>query len=80
MDVVMRKEIAQEMLSMLEAQSKELNNSLIRVQENCSKDEFEAYREEIGKIMGAMYLDIMKPIHRKYPELEPVELRLSTSE
>ncbi|WP_217428396.1 hypothetical protein [Rugamonas rivuli] len=77
MDVVMRKEIAQEVLSMLEAQSKELNNSLIRVREACSEEEFDAYREEIGKIMGAMYLDIMKPIHRKYPELEPAELRLS---
>ncbi|MCU6500419.1 hypothetical protein GTP91_02915 [Rugamonas sp. FT82W] len=73
----MKKEIAMEVLSLLATQSKDLNASLIRVRDTCTEEEFDAYRTEVGKILGAMYLDIIKPIHMKYPDLEPEALRQS---
>jgi len=52
-----------------------LNESIRRVMETCPDEEFKAYRLVIGQIMGAIYLDVMRPIHRRYPDLEPEELR-----
>ena len=52
-----------------------LNKSIKVVMDTCPDDEFQAYRRVVGRVMGAIYLDIMQPIHQKYPELEPPELR-----
>ena len=52
-----------------------LNESIRVVMDTCPEAEFKAYRKTIGQIMGAIYLDVMRPIHRHYPDLEPKELR-----
>ena len=52
-----------------------LNESVQRVMDTCPDEEFEAYRSRIGQIMGAIYLDVMRPIYRQYADLEPMELR-----
>ncbi|MCI0748045.1 MAG: hypothetical protein L0Y58_21780 [Verrucomicrobia subdivision 3 bacterium] len=43
--------------------------------ETCPDEEFKAYWKIIGHIMGSICLDIMQPIYRRYPDLEPEELR-----
>ena len=48
-----------------------LNESIRRVMETCSEEELKAYRRVIGQIMGSIYLDVMQPIHQRYPDLEP---------
>lgn len=52
-----------------------LNESIQLVMDTCPDAEFKAYRRTIGRIMGAMHLDVMRPIHRRFPDLEPDELR-----
>jgi hypothetical protein len=52
-----------------------LNESVRRVMETCPEDEFKAHRRVVGQIMGSIYLDVLQPIHRKYPDLEPDEMR-----
>jgi hypothetical protein len=52
-----------------------LNESIRRVMETCPDEEFKAYRRVVAQIMGSMYLDVMQPIHRQYPDLEPQDLR-----
>ena len=52
-----------------------LNESVRRVMDTCPEEEFKTYRRVIGRIMGDIYLDVMQPIHRQYPELEPEELK-----
>lgn len=71
----MQKEIAKEVNTLMLEFSARLNDSIRLVQQSSSKDEFENYREEVSKLMTIMYLDIMKPIHQRYPELEPDALK-----
>ena len=52
-----------------------LDDSVRRVMETCSEDEFKTYRRVIGGIMADIYLNVMQPIHQKYPDLEPEEMR-----
>ena len=52
-----------------------LNESVKRVMDTCPAEEFEGYKMRIAQIMGAIYLDVMHPIYRQYPDLEPMELR-----
>jgi hypothetical protein len=69
------KATAIEVEKMMSQCSATLNNSIRRVLETCPEEEFKAYRQTIGRIMGSIYLDVMQPIHRQYPELEPEEMR-----
>jgi hypothetical protein len=55
--------------------SRALDESVRLVMETCTDAEFKAYRKVIAQIMGAIYLDVMQPIHRRFPVLEPKELR-----
>jgi hypothetical protein len=55
--------------------SRALDESIRLVMDTCPEAEFKAYRRTIGQIMGAIYLDVMRPIHRRFPDLEPEELK-----
>ena len=52
-----------------------LNESVRLVMETCPDEEFKAYRKTIAQVMGDIYLEVMQPIHRRYPDLEPKELK-----
>ena len=71
------KDTAGEVEKMMRQCSETLNESIRRVMEMCTDEEFKVYRRVIGEIMGAIYLDVMQPIHRRYPDLEPEESRES---
>ena len=53
---------------------KELDESLMLVQEKSSKSEFKEYRRAVGKIMGYMLTEVMNVIYREHPSLRPPEL------
>jgi hypothetical protein len=55
--------------------SASLNESIRLVMDTCPEAEFKAYRKTLGRIMGAIYLDVMQPIHQRFPDLEPEELK-----
>jgi hypothetical protein len=69
------KDTAAEVEKMMRQCSATLNESVRRVMETCPDEEFKAYRRVIAQMMGSIYLDVMQPIHRRYPDLEPDELR-----
>lgn len=69
------KDTAAEVEKMMRQCSETLNESIWRVMETCPDDEFQAYRQAVGRIMGWIYLDVRRPIHHQYPDLEPEELR-----
>jgi hypothetical protein len=48
-----------------------LNDSVRIVMEKCSEEEFHTYRLAVGKVMGAMLIEIMNPIYREHPDLKP---------
>ena len=51
-----------------------LNESVATVQASYSESEFSAYRAAVGRLMGAMLLDIMNPIYGQHPDLKPPQL------
>ena len=69
------KETAREVEAAMRQCSAILNESIRRVMETCPEEEFQNYRRTIGAIMADVYLNVMQPIHKSYPDLEPPELR-----
>jgi hypothetical protein len=70
----MSREAAAEVLRVVVEHGKEQDAVLDRIQSQCSQDEFNWFRQMIGKSMGTMLLDVINPIVAKYPELKPPEL------
>ncbi|MCP3669199.1 MAG: hypothetical protein GY814_01925 [Gammaproteobacteria bacterium] len=70
----MKKEVATEIVDLMMEFGGRLNQSVALVQDNCSEDELVSYRRAVGKLMGAMLLDVMNPIFDEHPELKPDQL------
>jgi hypothetical protein len=71
----MNKELAGKIFTLLNDQSRELNDVLISIQEQCGEEEFNFYRRGFGKVLGYMLMDILNPIFKEYPDLVPDQLR-----
>jgi hypothetical protein len=69
------KETAREVEAAMRKCSAILNESIRQVMETCSDEEFKAYRRTIGAIMADVYMNVMQPIHKRYPDLEPPGLK-----
>jgi hypothetical protein len=54
--------------------SRQLDESVAVAQGQCSEEEFNAFRLQIGTLMGGLYLDILKPLWREHPDLKPPEM------
>jgi hypothetical protein len=51
------------------------NGSIRRVMETCPDGEFQGFRRTVGLIMGSLCVDVLMPINRSYPELQPEEFK-----
>ena len=71
----MDNQIAVEIVALMRECSDKLNVSVQRVKDTCSEEEFLEYRKAIGTIMAGMYLDVMVPIFKEHPELEPETMK-----
>ncbi len=70
----MKRESAREINQLMIEFSEKLNNSIFLVDET-NIQEYNQYRLAVGQIMGTMLLEIMNPIYKQYPDLEPKELK-----
>lgn len=70
----MKRESAKEINQLMMEFSKKLNNSIFLV-DKTNIQEYNQYRLAVGQIMGTMLLEIMNPIYKQYPDLEPKELK-----
>ncbi|HEX9572456.1 MAG TPA: hypothetical protein VF994_00080 [Myxococcales bacterium] len=66
----MTKPTAQAVSELLRAAVAKLDES-VRVVQGAAPSEFEAYRRAVGRIMGAIYLDLLTPLYAQYPEIDP---------
>lgn len=71
----MDKDVAHQISSLMLEYFARLNASVQVVQERCSEEEFKDYRRAIGLILGEMTTEVMMPLYRKHPELEPPEFK-----
>jgi hypothetical protein len=51
-----------------------LNQSTAFVRDHDDEAEFLEYRRVVGKLMGDLYLDLMEPLWRRFPELRPDDM------
>jgi hypothetical protein len=51
-----------------------LDESVDFVKTRCSDEEFNRYKEAVGRILGNMLLDIMNPLYEEHPDLRPPNL------
>ena len=71
----MERHVAERVLAALfDAQGK-MNNTLLLIMNQCTEKEFFAYRRGTGHAMGYLFTDVMNPILREHPDLEPEELK-----
>ena len=68
---MMNREIAETLMSQLLAMSDPLNRATELSQKIVEKDEREQFRKGIGEIMNIIYLQLMNPIIKQYPDLDP---------
>jgi len=73
--MISNKETAAQVEKKMRDCSAMLNSSIQLVMDTSPEEEFREYRRLVGRIMGAIYLDILQPIHRTFPDLEPPELK-----
>jgi hypothetical protein len=66
--------IAQQVSDLMVEFQGRLNDSIIAVQEQCSPEEFKAYRLAVAKIMAEMLLEVMNPLYAQHPSIKPPEL------
>ena len=76
----MKKEVAAEIVALMRECSDKLNGSVQRVKDTCSQEEFLEYRRAVATIMGEMCVEIMRPIFKEHPELEPEDLKREPAE
>ncbi|ANB73839.1 hypothetical protein [Paraburkholderia phytofirmans] len=64
------KAVASEVSKQLFAAFCSVENAIRLVQEQCSDEEFVAFRAEAGKVAGSLYL-LLGPLWKAYPDLAP---------
>ncbi|GEM_PF-217208 len=69
------KEVAVPLDKLMKEITKEINESIILVQEQCSEEEFKTYRRAAAQVMGDIFLDIMNPIYNLHPDIIPDEMK-----
>ena len=72
--MISNNQIAQEINQLMLEYGAKLDSTVAQVQRRCSSQEFEAYREAVGKVMGYMFFEIMSPLYEAHPNLKPKEL------
>jgi len=53
-----------------------LNESIERVQDTCSAEDFLEYRRRVGTLIYSVFEQILDPIYIKHPGLKPPELEI----
>jgi hypothetical protein len=54
--------------------TRELNEALKAIEDDCDKAQFELAKKRVGKVMGLLLVDVMHPVFAEHPESIPVEL------
>jgi len=66
--------IAKQVSDLMIEFSGRLDGSIATVRDQCSPEEFAAYRRAVGRIMGEMLLEVLNPLYAEHPALKPAEM------
>lgn len=68
-------DVAQHISSLMLEVSEQINQSIWLVKNECTTQEFDAYRKGCAKVLGDILLEILNPIYVAHPEIKPNELK-----
>jgi hypothetical protein len=52
-----------------------LNRALLEVRASSSPPDYERFRRAVGLIVGEMEVELLRPLYKQHPELEPESMR-----
>lgn len=67
----MRREFAEDITKRIRLCIDELNDLLIFIRDNCSEDEFKAFRRGVGYVLSEIQDRLTDPIYREHPDVIP---------
>ncbi len=67
----MNKELATDLMADLLALDASMNSVVERIKLIENQDENDSLKQAIYKVIGDVYCDLMRPIIRQYPDLDP---------
>ena len=53
-----------------------LTESVDKIENSCSSEEFETYRRRVGTLVYSTFEQILIPIYKKHPSLKPPDLEM----
>lgn len=65
------RELAAKLCALVQDQSDQLNESAADVRDACPAEEFEAYRDAVGVLMGTMLTEVLEPLWNQHTDLAP---------
>jgi hypothetical protein len=72
MNMINDHELTKELLEDAKKADGIIHNSLFKVMNNRPQEEFEKYRKAIGKVIWGIYENIISPLTKDFPELNPL--------
>jgi hypothetical protein len=67
-------EVAEALSLLMMRVNSQLDDSVALVRDRCSAEDLHWFRREVGKIMGALCLDIQERLWAEHPSLRPREM------
>jgi hypothetical protein len=67
----MTRDTAEKVVRALLSAVREVNDTLFLVQPEVSETVYKEYKKRSGEVMAAIYLDLVKPIVKDHPDLDP---------
>lgn len=71
----MKKETAQQISTLMLDVTEKLNESIVLAASDGNPDEAEYFKKTVGRIMGDLFIEIMRPIYKEHPDLKPPGLK-----
>lgn len=53
----------------------DLNSALNQARETLAPDEYERFRKSVGIVVGTIEVDMLSPLYKTHPDLEPETLK-----
>ena len=66
-------DLSEKLIQNVHQADKLFNESLILVRDNCSQQEFEAYRRSIAHVLAITFDKIIAPLSEAHPDLDPLK-------
>jgi hypothetical protein len=66
----MKRQKAEELLSLADAATEALNKLLFLAKDSCSVEEFDEIRSAVAHLLVGIQTDVLKPVFQHYPDLD----------